>query len=78
MPEYGIIVGTGLLGIFTGNSVNPGGFIGLNNPAMQDSRIVEVQIQIASPEVIISGQQMSPEIIISGQQVSPNVIISGI
>ena len=78
MPEYGIIVGTGLLGIFTGNSVNPGGFIGLSNPPMIDSRIVEIQIQITSPEVVISGQQMSPVIIISGQQVSPNVIISGI
>ena len=78
MSEYGIVVGAGLLGIFTGNSVNPGGFIGLSNPAMIDSRIVEVQIQITSPEVIISGQQVSPNVIISGEQVSPNVIISGI
>ena len=78
MPEYGIIVGTGLLGIFTGNSVNPGGFIGLSNPPMIDSRIVEIQIQINSPEVVISGQQVSPNVIISGQQVCPNVIISGI
>ncbi|MFM6349840.1 MAG: hypothetical protein ACKPFK_32590 [Dolichospermum sp.] len=39
MPEYGIVTGTGLLGIFTGNSINPTVFIALNDFAMVDSLI---------------------------------------
>ncbi|MFM6554885.1 MAG: hypothetical protein ACKPGL_06260 [Dolichospermum sp.] len=39
MPEYGIVTGTGLLGIFTGNSINPTGFIALSGLTMVDSLI---------------------------------------
>ena len=54
MPEYGVITGTGLLGIFTGNSINPTGFIGLNAPAMVDSLICFCP-DTGEVEVIISG-----------------------
>ena len=54
MLEYGVITGTGLLGIFTGNSINSVGFIGLNAPAMLDSLICFCP-DSETTEVVISG-----------------------
>ncbi|MFM6223520.1 MAG: hypothetical protein ACKPDM_24770 [Dolichospermum sp.] len=39
MPEYGIVTGTGLLGISTPNSINLTVFIALSDFAMVDSLI---------------------------------------
>ncbi|MFM6277124.1 MAG: hypothetical protein ACKPKQ_17255 [Dolichospermum sp.] len=54
MPEYGIVTGTGLLGIFTGNSINPTGFIALSGLTMVDSLICLCP-DSETTEVIISG-----------------------
>lgn len=55
MPEYGIITGAGLLGIFTGNSMNPPGFIGISDHAMIDSLICSCPDAGETLEILISG-----------------------
>ncbi|MFM6272488.1 MAG: hypothetical protein ACKPFA_39310 [Dolichospermum sp.] len=55
MPEYGVVTGTVLFGIFTPNSINLTVFIALNDFAMVDSLICFCPDTGETTEVIISG-----------------------
>ncbi|MFM6917357.1 MAG: hypothetical protein ACKPKT_07275 [Dolichospermum sp.] len=55
MPEYGIVTGTVLFGIFTPDSINLTVFIALNDFAMVDSLICSCPETGDTTKVIISG-----------------------